>query len=86
MPFISLVEYMLVALVIPSVQYSSVNRSENIGFSLTTIGRGFRGFGATFEKIARLPSPLFVTAAIIFAGDSGLVDNTSGVDGLVDFR
>ena len=74
------------ALVIPSVQYSSVNRSENIGFSLTTVGGGFRGLGATFEKTVRPQSPLFVTAAIIFAGDSGLVDNTSGVDGLVDFR
>ena len=77
---------MLVALVIPSVQYSSVNRSENIGFSLTTVGGVFLDLGATFENTARLLSPLLDTAAIKFAGDSGLVDNISGVDGLVDFR
>ena len=42
---------MLVSLVKSSVQYNSVNRSENIGFSLTTVGGVFLCLGVKAPEI-----------------------------------
>ena len=67
----------------PSVQCNSFNFSENIGFSLTTVAV----FRVLDVILAAKQGPAGSVAVILRVnGDSGLVDNTSGVVGLADFR